>query len=307
MGAVKLAKLTSADLDAYYRLLLNQGLSPASVAHHHALLSQVLNQAVKWDQIPSPTAADKASPPSLEQPDPEPPSITEVRWLINEFRTEGDDLPAFCYLAAQTGCRRGEVCAWTFETLDVAGGRLRVVAAISDVSGRVERRPTKTRKGRPLALSPDAALVAAYLWERYVDRCRLLDVEPTRAAYVFSQEPDHTAPWRPDRVTHTFGRARARAAARLERAMISEGAAPEKAALARDRVLAIKLKDLRSLSATVLLGSGVDPKTAAARMGHDASVMLRHYAGVIKANDEAAAELLAAAIGGADLVLPAGT
>lgn len=96
-------KLSSQDLDGYYRWLLEEGLSPATVAHHHAFLSQVLNQAVKWDWIGSPTAADKASPPALEQPDPDPPSVDDVRWLLNEFRTESEDLPALGFLAAQTG------------------------------------------------------------------------------------------------------------------------------------------------------------------------------------------------------------
>jgi hypothetical protein len=41
-----------------------------------------------------------------------------------------------------------------------------------------------------------------------------------------------------------------------------------------------------------MLGAGVDPRTAAGRLGHDASVLLRIYGHMIPARDREAAEIL---------------
>jgi integrase-like protein len=57
---------------------------------------------------------------------------------------------------------------------------------------------------------------------------------------------------------------------------------------------------LRHSAATALLGSGVDVRTAAARLGHDPSVLLKTYAHHVASRDEAAAS----AVGGLSSARP---
>jgi integrase len=54
----------------------------------------------------------------------------------------------------------------------------------------------------------------------------------------------------------------------------------------------IPFQDLRHFSATQMLGAGVDPRTAAGRLGHDTSMLLRIYGHVIPAKDKEAAAIL---------------
>jgi integrase len=49
---------------------------------------------------------------------------------------------------------------------------------------------------------------------------------------------------------------------------------------------------LRYYAATMLVGDGVDPVTAAQRMGHDPALMMRTYANFLPSKDVSAAELL---------------
>jgi hypothetical protein len=52
LGTKRLDKLTARDIDAFYRSLLERGLSPASVRRNHALLHASLGRAVKWGGPP---------------------------------------------------------------------------------------------------------------------------------------------------------------------------------------------------------------------------------------------------------------
>jgi len=47
-----------------------------------------------------------------------------------------------------------------------------------------------------------------------------------------------------------------------------------------------------------MIAAGVDPKTAAARLGHDPSVMLSIYTHAVPARDQGAAEIMAKALDG---------
>jgi integrase len=59
-----------------------------------------------------------------------------------------------------------------------------------------------------------------------------------------------------------------------------------------------RFHDLRHLSATEMVGQGMDPKTVAARLGHaNPSVTLAVYAHAVEARDREAADGLGRALG----------
>ena len=61
LGEIPLRKLNPAQLDAFYRGLIADGLAPTTVRHCHAALSAALRQGVKWGWI-SRSPAERASP-----------------------------------------------------------------------------------------------------------------------------------------------------------------------------------------------------------------------------------------------------
>lgn len=64
LGRVKLAKLTPAHLQAFYRAKLDEGLSPRTVQYLHVVLHRALKQALRWNLVPR-NAAEAVDPPKV--------------------------------------------------------------------------------------------------------------------------------------------------------------------------------------------------------------------------------------------------
>ena len=107
LGTKRIDKLTARDIDAYYRSLLERGLSPASVRRHHALLHASLGRAVKWGLIGT-NPADRASPPAIRQAQVDAPAVDDVIRLIEAARAKGDAVLA---TAIALSCRHRDA-AW---------------------------------------------------------------------------------------------------------------------------------------------------------------------------------------------------
>jgi integrase len=144
-------------------------------------------------------------------------------------------------------------------------------------NGVVEK-DTKTHAVRRVALdaSTVASLVAHH--ERSEHIATMCGVVLDGSAFVFSHEPDGSRPWRPDVVTHAFGRLRARAG-----------------------LPGVRLHDLRHFVATRLLASGVDVRTVAGRLGHrNAATTLNVYSHFLQEADREAADLIGRLVQGSN-------
>jgi integrase len=146
-GTIQLRKLTAARLDTYYRGLIQRGLSPTTVSHHHAFLRSALRQAVRWGWIPR-SPSDSATPPRAATTEPAAPSVEEVRRLLVAAESYNPDLASMLWVAATTGMRRGELCGLQWSDVDVAEATLTVRRSITDLPGRVEARSTKSGRVR---------------------------------------------------------------------------------------------------------------------------------------------------------------
>jgi len=268
-GDVELRKLTAARLDSYYRDLIQRGLSPTTVGHHHAFLRSALRQAVRWGWIAR-SPADSATPLRAAATEPTAPTVEEVRKLLVAAESYNPELASMLWVAATTGVRRGELCGLQWSDVDLADSTITVRRSITDLPGRVEARPTKSRQVRRIAIDPGTAMVLERQQLVALNRARVIGTELGDAAYVWSQDGAHRSPWRPDRVTHSFEQVR------------------QRAGLSRTR-----FHHLRHFAATMMLSSGVDVRTAAGCLGHaDSSVTLRTYAHVLEQRDREAAALL---------------
>ncbi len=279
LGPVELRRLTGADIDRFYTALRARGLAPVSVRHYHTALGAALHQAVRWGWIDR-SPMEQATPPGVEQVEPQAPTAEEIRALVvaaenpNDPRKGNPDMAALIFCAATTGCRRGELLALRWSDVDLELGVLVVRRSISDTPGKVEARTTKTNRIRRMALDPATVAVLTTQRARAAERCDSLRIDLEPEAYVWSQDADHSTPWRPDRVTDAFRRLR------------------DDAGLGH-----VRFHHLRHFAATMMLAGGVDVRTAAGRLGHaQPSVTLKTYAHVLEAPDRSAAELLGRAM-----------
>jgi integrase len=291
IGAVPLASLTTARIDALYRQLerggradhkAGEGLSPRTVRYVHTILSAGLGAAVKHHRLTRNPAAT-ASPPTAKQARaPEMHAWTAEQLAGFLGWSAGSSLHHAAWrLLAYTGMRRGEALAlrWRDVNLDAGTVSVRRSAGVIRVKGEgaaIEEGDTKS--GKPRVVDLDAATVAVLRAHRKQRGSMALQLARDDALVLGDQEGRHL---HPERFTRTFGAEVARC-----RKALGDSAAP-----------VIRLHDLRHTHATLLLLAGVPVHVVSERLGHASPVItMQVYAHVLPGSQREAAELFASLI-----------
>jgi integrase len=275
LGHHPVTKLTTVDIDDLYAYLLRRGgqdgqrLAPGTVHRVHVVLHRALTQAVRWEWIWLNPAA-LASPPRVEPADIRPPSIDQVRRLLDVVR--GDDIEFFTYLhlAALSGARRSQLLALRWADVDVGHAALGFSRALVEGPTGPVLRPTKNRRTYRVALDPASVKLLVAHRLRADERARHVG-GVTGGGFVFTDDPAGRRPWLPNRVTKRFITYR------------------QRAGLAHFR-----LHDLRHFMATTMLAAGVPVPVVSERLCHArTSTTVNIYAHAMPGADRSAANLLA--------------
>jgi integrase len=297
IASVPLGSLTPAALTAHYRMLEASGLrgskgertgkpmSARSVRYLHTVVSSALKAAVMAGQIPANPAA-RANPPSAKQakaPEMLAWSAAELGQFLS-WSAEHSTLHTAWYVLATTGMRRGELLGLRWRDLDLDKGRITIRRSAVPVRvhgerGTITEGPPKS--GKPRVVTIDSATVALLRsWKR--DRGLLALTLVQADAIVFGTvNGEHLSP---ERVTRNFGEALAQCRKELPDLPV------------------ITLHGLRHTHVSVLLSSGVPVKTVSARIGHSTPlVTMSIYAHLLEGDDEAASDMFASLVGGAEV------
>ncbi len=258
-------------------------MSAATVRQVHAVISNALGTAVRWDWIPANPAA-VAKKPKQPRPAPKPPSPAQAARII-EAAWAGDD-PAWgtlVWLVMVTGMRRGELAALRFSDVQLGEALLEVRRCYIQRGGVGVEKDTKTHQMRRIALDDTTVDLLGAHHARYLQRVAALGVAPNEEAFLFSYEPDHSRPCNPDAISHRYVR------------------------MCKGIGIDSHLHALRHYSATELIGAGVDVRTVAGRLGHGGggTTTLRVYAAWVAESDKRAAALLSQRLGRPDLKIGA--
>jgi len=268
IGDLEIGQLEPHTLDKLYAELLTREkpAAPSTVRRYHAILSAALSQAVKWQWIPS-NPARLATLPHAGHPASDAPSPEQVRALIAACTSTSELLGMFVLVAAVTGCRRGELAALRWG--DYADRSLLIRGSAFRLGRRQGVKQTKTGRHRRVAVDDELDEILR-TWRARCQRIANdagspLDLD----CLIFSSDPDGRAPININSVSSSFRRI----ATRL--------GLPE-----------VRLHSLRHFAATQLISSGVDPRTAASRLGHaNPSMTLRVYAHSTSESEQLAAEV----------------
>ena len=171
-------------------------------------------------------------------------------------------------LALATGARRGEELALRWSDVDLKAGTVRIDESLNEDRST---KGTKTGKVRVVALDAETVAVLRRWKIAQHERALATGVGMVRDPWVISNSLDGSVPWRPDGATQRFRRLRAKA-----------GVGP------------VRLNDLRHAHASLLLRSGVDVVTVAARIGNLPTTTHRTYAHLIDGADREAADTIGA-------------
>ena len=148
VGRVQLNKLTGRHLTKMYTSLLEQGLSRNTVHHVHTCLSKALNDSIKAAQpILNWNVCTVVTPPSIGHYEVGIPEIDGIRQILETAK----ETPYFAvlHLSANTGLRRSEVLALTWNDCDLEREILTITKSLQRLKGRgLVVEPTKSRHSR---------------------------------------------------------------------------------------------------------------------------------------------------------------
>ena len=292
LGRIPLRKLTAGDIDAWYGQLRTDGMSPATIKHHHRLIVAALNQAMKWDMV-SRNVATLASPPRAAKFEINPPTQQQVNELIalaKESRIRY--LADLLYLVAVLGLRRGETCGLRWTDIRWKKPSLVVQRSVAQTASELSVGPTKSGQTRELPFDSSVKTLLQDHHQNVLADADLASVPLSHDAYIFSPDPDGATPLRPDTLTQSFNRLCRKAETPARKA-----AKKAKRGLRDDERWPYRFHDLRHFAATNLLANGVDIITVSKRMGHaDPSLTLRVYGHLVDEQNTRAANLAAAGL-----------
>ena len=170
IGSMPLNKLSSLELQKFYKKLLNRGrvtrleaknqpkgLSPKTVRNIH----QILESAMKLAQeqkliIKDPTAG--CALPKVEKKEMKTLPVEQLASFLREARESG--VFELYYLDLATGLRRGELLGLKWTDIDLEKGEMQLKRQVVRIEGKIVEAPLKTKNAyRTLPLAEDVTAI----------------------------------------------------------------------------------------------------------------------------------------------------
>jgi len=277
LGSITLTQLKPEHLQSYYaheltsgRLNGKGGLSAQTVKHHHRILSEALNHAVKWGLVTR-NVANAVDPPRPVKKEMATLQAEDIPQLLEEAKKmeEESSIPYYTiiYTALHTGMRRGEILALRWSDIDLDFMTISINRSLQILKDgtKIIREPKTPKARRLIAMTPSLALQLREHKESQA-ALRLLNNNPVQYNDLIFADIDGN-PLNPDTVTPAFTK------------------------IAKRAGLKLRLHDLRHTHATLMLKSGVHPKIVSERLGHaTVAFTLDTYTHVVPGLQEAAAK-----------------
>ena len=242
LGALRLQHLRPTHIQEAYAALLQDGLAARTVLHHHRVLREALQHAVRW-QLAASNPADAVSPPRPADREMRALTPGEVHRLL---AADGDPgLRAIIHVAVTTGLRLGELLGLRWSDLDLDGGTASISRAAQYLSGTgiTFRQPKSARSRRNIALSAETVRTLREHRRRQLERRLAAGPAYVDQDLVFATADGSVRP--PYQVQAAF------------RTLVQRvGLGP------------VRFHDLRHTAATLMLRAGVPIKIVSTRLGH---------------------------------------
>lgn len=286
IGHIRLEKLHPLKIQELYAKMLKEGrndgrggLSPRTVLHHHRVLREALQQAVR-SLLLSRNPADAVQPPRPERSDVSTLDSKRASELIELAKPTRLYLPILMALA--TGARRGEVLALRWKDVDLRSGVATIRQSLEQTKAGIRFKSPKTKRSTRSIQLPAFAVSALKQHRSEQAAQRLKLGEAYRNLGLVMARPDGSA-WNPGSFSAGF----------IDFAK-------------RHGFEGLAFHQLRHTHATLLLGLNVHPKIVSERLGHShIGLTMDTYSHVMPNMQREAAEMIDAVLAG-ELGAPAG-
>lgn len=266
LGGIRLAKLSTADVQRFINELTARGMKPNTVRLAIAPLRAALREAVRQGRLFK-NPCDYVTMPRSERTERRVLGPSEAQRLLAVCEDDGTWGPLITMLL-MTGVRPGELCALRWSDLD--GSTLRVQRALSYTADGWVVCDTKTSGSR-------RAIVLGDLEQRALARQRKRQAAQRLLA---------GAEWQDSDLVFATSSGRAQDARNISRRVLPR-------LLKRAKLPPMRLYDLRHSSATLLLAGGINPKVVSERLGHaTVTLTLDTYSHVLPSMQQEAADVL---------------
>ncbi|ACZ62560.1 tyrosine-type recombinase/integrase [Dehalococcoides mccartyi] len=276
LGRIELTQLRPEHIQAYYSKALSGGrvsgggLSAQTVKHHHRVLSEALNHAVKWGLLAR-NVAMAVDPPRPEKREMHTIAPEDMSVLFEEAakmeKNSGLPYELIFMTALHTGMRRGEILALRWSDIDLAKSKIYVRCSLQCLkNGEIIIREPKTPGSRRLVSMTPSLLEKLIIHKESSSANMILQGKTLQGDSLVFAHFDGT-PINPNTVSPAFAK------------------------IAKRAGLNLRLHDLRHSHATLMLTAGVHPKIVSERLGHSTvAFTLDTYSHVIPGLQDAAAK-----------------
>jgi integrase len=275
LGKITLNLLKPMHIQKYYSEKLNSGridgkggLSARSVLHHHRLLHEALEHAVKRQIIPvNPVRAVSSPKPQRKQMN----VLTREEILQLLKAAEGTRFYEPIFFAVNTGMRRGEIFALRWSDIDFENQIISVRQTLHRLKGKgfIFRNTTKTDGSRrSIAVSQSVINMLNRIKKKQAEQKIALGPAYQDYNLVFCKTDG--SPYNLDHFSREFGHF-----------------------VRRTDLPYVRFHDLRHTHATLLLQQGEHPKVVSERLGHSTiTITMDLYSHVLPNMQKEAAQKL---------------
>lgn len=141
IGHIKVKDINVEILEDFYKELKTckkgknkNGYSEKSIKHHYALVSGILNNAIKWGYLYN-NPNNNVKPIKVHKKEIQCYSPEEVEKLVEVLQNEPIRHQILIMLALDSGCRRGELTGLTWEDIDFNKSTININKATQYVAG----------------------------------------------------------------------------------------------------------------------------------------------------------------------------
>ncbi len=157
LGRRKVTDIKVADVDRLLAAKLTDGLSPSTVHRIRALISQCLDQGVRWSEVPT-NVARLSRPPKMVRPEGRTLTQEQAQSLLAGLR--GHRHESLYLVMLSTGMRRGEALGLKWDDVNLDAGVARIKRNLKREGGRLVTADTKTLKSRRAINLPSPVIEA---------------------------------------------------------------------------------------------------------------------------------------------------